>query len=602
MGKIRLLPDHVASQVAAGEVVERPASIVKELIENSRDAGATQVIVDFRAGGRRLIRVTDNGCGMDRSDALMALERHGTSKLGSIDDLVRLRTMGFRGEALPSIASVSRFELLTREAASDSGTRVCVEGGKVLEVKEDGAPVGTRVHVADLFFNVPARRKFLKGEATETAHILQVLYGFALAFPEIGMVCRKDDAEQWRLSGTPHLAQRIRDLLGREFFDRLVAIEEVERDGMRLSGFVGRPGEGRRDRQQQFLILNGRPIQSPDISMPLREALHGVIPSGTHPIGILCLEIDPAAVDCNVHPAKREVRFARSESVRSMVFDAISATFVPARPGVPAVGVNRPPAFRSDVTPELSPHPTPHVDSPASGSDARPAPSAHDAPPLRTPDEIDTRDAAVPADPEQRSAAVRPDGIPFRPVAPIGEYYYALEAEDGLVLLDVRSASERIAFEKMLRRIEAGEAPSQRLLIPVLAELPPHEHAWVIENRQELFRAGFAVEPFGGLSVKIDGVPAAAGETDAVRLLHEIANSVRSAGKLPRGQGLLNSIAQAVCRSAPARQPVSTDEARRLVLGLLECEMPYADPAGRPTLIQFSFSELERKFGRTPAS
>jgi DNA mismatch repair protein MutL len=566
MGKIRLLPDDVASQVAAGEVVERPASLVKELIENSLDAGAKRIWIDFAGGGSRAVSVRDDGCGMDREDALLCLERHATSKIREAADLTLVRSMGFRGEALPSIASVSRFRLATREALSETGTEVIVGGGKVEAVREIGIPAGTQVEVRDLFYNVPARRKFLRGEETESAHIIHGLQGIGLANPSVAFECRRDGASVASLPRAESLAVRIRDLFGGAHLSRLAEIDPFEDGGIQLSGFVARPGQGRRDRLQQFIVLNGRPIHCPAVQQALREAYLGVIERGEHPICVLHIEIDPEFVDCNVHPAKREVRLRRPEALQRAVFDAARGTFLRSRT---ALGRPSPPVRTEPV---FVPEPPQTVISL----------------PERTTVSADRKEVSPP--PTER----------FRFVGMVGDGYLVLEGEEGLVLLDTRAASERILFESLMRQIADGNAPSQRLLIPAVVDIPARERAWVIDHLDDLRVAGFFVEPFGGSTLKIEALPASAAGKEPGRLLHEVAATLRAAGKLPRGRDVREAVARSVSRLA-STEKVPHDESRagRLVGELLRCDLPYASPSGRPTMIQFSFAELERKFGRT---
>jgi DNA mismatch repair protein MutL len=592
MGKIRVLPDDVASQVAAGEVVERPASLVKELVENSLDAGAGRIVVEFSKGGTRLVSVSDDGCGMDREDALLCLERHATSKIRTGSDLATVRTMGFRGEAVPSIASVSRFRLVTREKDGSAGTEILVTGGKVEDVREIGAAPGTLIEVRDLFFNLPARRKFLRGEETESAHIVQGLYGTALANPTVAFEVRRDGRAVVTLPRADGPAVRIKDLFGQPHLDRLVEIDEMAGPGFRLRGFLARPGQGRRDRLHQFVILNGRPIVCPAVQQPLREAYAGALERGEHPLCVLFLEMDAELFDCNVHPAKREVRLQRPDTLRQTVFEAGREALQRGRPR-PAAPVTapssaaRPPAFVPPPQPELvrsaPASPLRAVSPPAAA--APPAPTAPPDPPP----------VALPPLPPVPEPADR-----FRYLGVIGDGYLLLEGDEGLVLVDPRAAAERIFFESLLRQMESGAAPSQRLLLPVVAELPVREHAWVVDHLDDLLAAGFQVENFGGSTLKIEAVPAAAGQREPERLLHDIASTLRAAGKLPRGQGLREALARSVSRlAAEEKFRGSEDRARGLMRELLRCELPYAAPSGRPTMIQFSFAELDRKFGRS---
>lgn len=575
MGKIRVLPDQVASQVAAGEVIERPASLVKELVENSLDAGASRIWIEFVRGGSRLVSVRDDGCGMDREDALLCLERHATSKIRAATDLTQVRSMGFRGEALPSIASVSHFRLLTREPSSESGTEVVVAGGKVENVREIGAPVGTQIEVRDLFFNLPARRKFLRGEETEAAHIVHGLQAIAVANPGVAFECRRDGRVVMAYPRAESLAVRIRDIFGAEHLARLAEIAPFEGDGFRLSGFLARPGQGRRDRLQQFVIMNGRPISCPAVQQPLREAYADALERGSHPLSVLCIEMDPQLVDCNVHPAKREVRLRQPEALRRAIFEAARAAIAPVReratlPPEPARQIFAPVQPQRDFALDYKPATSPQLTS-----------------------------AVTPAvEPKHAFPVEEPD--PYRVLGSIEGGYLVLEGDEGLVLMDAGAAGERILFENLMREVEAGAVSSQRLLLPAVVELPPREHAWVADHLDDLRASGFLVEPFGGGSLKIEGLPASAANREPGPLLHDIASTLRAAGRLPRGRGVREELVRSVSRlAAEEKAPVDEGRARRLIKELLRCELPYASPSGRPTMIQFSHAELARKFGRS---
>lgn len=588
MGKIRILSDEVASQVAAGEVVERPASLVKELVENSLDAGATKIGVDFSHGGTRFVSVRDDGCGMDREDALLSLERHATSKIRTGLDLAEVRTMGFRGEALPSIASVSRFRLVTRVPSSEAGVEITVSGGKVENVRDVGTPPGTQIEVRDLFFNLPARRKFLRGADTEAAHILHGMEAMALANFSVAFETRKDGRpiQTWPQAKT--LAVRIRDVFGAEHLARLAEIELAVGDGFQLSGFLAKPGQGRRDRLHQYVLLNGRPIVCPAVQQPLREAYADALPRGEHPLAVLVIEMDPELVDCNVHPAKREVRLRYPDKLRRAIFDAARQIIVGRRPIVaaPAPVVASPPvrAF-APVAPQRSlpleavPPPVPRK-------------------PVPTP-EVSTAAPDLIAAPEVPPAPAVEKVSPYRILGQIGKGYLVMEGAEGLVLLDQRAARERILFESLLRTMEKGSAPCQHLLAPIVCELPAREHSWAMDHLEEVRLAGFSIEPFGAGSMKIDGLPPGAEGIEPGHLLHEVLASLRSAGKLPPGRAIREALARSVSRIAAQGQGRNDEHREHLVRELLRCELPYASPDGRPTMIQFSFSELERKFGRT---
>src|SRR5437867_82974 len=323
MSRIRLLPETVASQVAAGEVVERPASVVKELVENSLDAGARKIDIVIRRGGISLVRVIDDGCGMDRDDALLSLERHATSKIRSAADLQAVATLGFRGEALPSIASVSRFRLTTREARTIAGTEIIVNGGKIEIVRDGGEAPGTQVEVRSLFYNLPARRKFLRSENTESRNIEHQLHLQAIGHPQIGISLIRDDRMSFQLPAAAILSDRIRDLYGAELLQRLVEVSDAASPKIRLGGYIGQAGVSRQTRTQQLVFVNGRAIESSLITAGLREGYHTALMKGQYPVTFLFLELDPAAVDVNVHPAKREVRFRDPNGVREAIVRCI---------------------------------------------------------------------------------------------------------------------------------------------------------------------------------------------------------------------------------------------------------------------------------------
>jgi DNA mismatch repair protein MutL len=565
MGRIRLLADEVASQVAAGEVVERPASVVKELVENSIDSGARRVTVEFVGGGSRLLRVGDDGCGMDREDALLSLERHATSKIRTATDLASVATMGFRGEALPSIASVSRFRLATRPHDSDAGTEIRVGGGKIESVSDSGGAPGTTIEVESLFYNLPARKKFLRGEETESAHIIHLMQSLAVAHPGVGMTLAREGRRLWQAAPTEDLGVRLRDLFGADFMARLLPVEPVEENGLRIEGFISKPGEGRPDRELQFVVLNKRVVQCPAVFQSLREAYAEALPKGRHPLAVLRISMDPLAFDCNVHPAKREVRLHRPDQLRQAVYLAAGKTLEKLRKPAPPISA-----------------PTPRREEPAPQAAAKPFKQAPqlDLPAVR---------ALEPARP----------GAEFRLMGGLGGRWILMEGADGLVLLDIRAASERIIFETMRREAAAGGTHSQRLLLPIVVEMTPKDAVWIAENLAALSRAGFLLEPFGGGSFKIEAMPACVGDRDPRETLADVCETLKATGLLGGGQPVLDALIRSVSRFAALDSfPYEESRARRLVSELLGCELPYACPQGRPTMIQWSFSELERKFGR----
>ena len=602
MGKIRVLPDVLASQVAAGEVVERPASVIKELVENSLDAGAT--LIDIRAdrGGVALMRVRDDGCGMSREDAILSLERHATSKLRSVADLGAIRTLGFRGEALPSIASVSRFTLQTREPHALAGTEVNVDGGRLLDVRDWGGAPGTLIEVRSLFANVPARRKFVRSENTESGHIEQTVRVQALAHPETGFTLVRDGRLIFQLAPRVSSRVRIEGLVGSDLAARLIECPPGERSGLRIHGWIGAAGCTRADRSLTLVFVNGRPVESPVLNYALRSGYGDQLGRGQHPLCFLFVEIDPAAVDVNVHPAKKEIRFRDGLSVQAVIAGLVQEALriataprdsFPMRAGVlpaPAPTPSIAPADSAPVRAPQKPASLEHVASsvpPVSaafiGSTARqmklPAPAA--------------------ADPHAESPA-RAGPKPYRLIGVLKESYALLEGDEGLVLMEIRAAHERVLFEDLRRQLAAGTVPAQALLIPLTVQLTPRDFALAREFADPLRRLGFGIEEFGANTVKMETLPSTLDHSDPAAFLSGLLDDLAHAGDAgARSRIDTEALAAAVCnRALPRDNSLAPEEIHALLDRLLACDMPYCDPSGRPTLIQTSFHELARKFGR----
>ena len=613
MSRIALLSEEVASQVAAGEVIERPASVVKELVENSIDARAGKIEVLIRRGGSSMIRVVDDGMGMDRDDALLCLERHATSKIRTGLDLAAISTLGFRGEALPSIASVSRFRLTTREHGALAGTDIAVNGGKIEHVREGGDAPGTQIEVRSLFYNLPARRKFLRTENTESSHVEHQLHLQAIGHPNVGFVLVNDDRVIHQLPPAANLVERIRDLRGSALAAELLEVPDEEIGGIRLRGFIGKPGVSRSSRAQQLVFINGRAVENPTINFALREGYHTALMKGQYPVTFLFLDMDPAAVDVNVHPAKREVRFRDPGDVRELVVERIrhaieggrshwSAAFrvpereLPVETSAAAeaeegnanselgLALSQDPNLQPESMPPLIPvHEQVTLRQDWAALPIQPVP-----------------EAAVPSAPvPPRSVASRPDAE-FRIIGVLGRLYIIMENSDGLVLVDQHAAHERILFEELRRRMETQGVPAQRLLMPVTMQLAPRDSDWVAQNIETLQKMGIGIESFGPGTWKIDSLPQFLKGSDPAPLFREIIDELRQASgtssRLRLGEDV---IATTVCRHAvKARDVLREPEMVRLIQDLLRCEMPYCCPHGRPTMIQISYSELERKFGR----
>jgi DNA mismatch repair protein MutL len=593
MSRIRLLPEILASQVAAGEVVERPASVVKELVENSIDAGARKIEVNIRRGGISLIRVVDDGCGMDRDDALLSLERHATSKIRTSADLAAIATLGFRGEALPSIASVSRFRLSTREPTAVAGTEIIVAGGRIETVRDAGEAPGTQVEVRSIFYNLPARRKFLRSENTESRNLEHQLHLQAIGHPEIAFAFVRDDRIVFQLPPAT-LLERIRDLHGKELVERLLPVEEIAGAArIRIHGLIGQAGVSRQSRGQQLIFVNGRAIESPVLTAALREGYHTALMKGQFPVTFLFLALDPTTVDVNVHPAKREVRFRDPSAVREAVVEAIRRTLESGRrdwqqqfqkPPAPALGFPE----ESILPPSSAPQPTfrPPFPEPSFPSVI---PSDVEAP----------RPMSVPL-PSQEAIDITSPGHQFQIIGILNKLYVLMENENGLVLVDQHAAHERILFEELRRRMEEQGVLSQRLLLAQTFELAPRDAEWIERNAATLQKMGIGIESFGPNAFKIDSLPTFLDVSDPVDFMRKVIDGLKSAsnGSSPLRLGE-DMIAKTVCRHAvKANDPLRYLEVEKLITDLLECDLPYCCPHGRPTMIQISHTELEKKFGR----
>jgi DNA mismatch repair protein MutL len=584
MPKIRVLSDILASQVAAGEVVERPASVVKELVENSLDAGAREIRVDMDQGGAALIRVSDDGCGMSREDALLSLERHATSKLRVAGDLVAIRTLGFRGEAVPSIASVSRFRMVTREAAAVAGTEILVEGGKIRDVRDAGCAPGTVIEAKALFFNMPARRKFLRAESTEAAHVEHQLRLHALAAPHVRFRLRRDDREVFDLPPAPQALERVRQLLGPELARELIALPLTHGNGIAVEGFVLPATHARKGRRHQCVFLNGRPVEDAVISRALAEGFRGAMADGLHPAAWLWIDLEPMLVDVNVHPAKREVRFHRPVDVRDAILESVllglrpSAPVLPQRPAVsvvpavPAVamaaGVVRPPVATGLRAPQAM------------------LPEWQSAPAL----------AATPALPEITTSQ-QGGGVPdFRILGMLHQRFAVMESADGLVLFDPKAARERIVYENLLRQRD-GTVASQGLLVPVLLEMDPRDLDLLLRERLSLADAGIEVESFGGNTVQIRALPACLGIEDPRLFLGGLLDELLHDPVPGASRFTFERLARVLAKRAAVLVEPRLAEVRPLLAELFACELPYCTADGRPTLTEFSLRELERRLG-----
>lgn len=616
---VQMLPDHVINKIAAGEVIERPASVMKELMENALDAGATRIDVEVVRGGMQLLAISDNGSGMDRDNALLAIERHATSKIRTAEEVEAVATLGFRGEALAAISAVSRFTLITRPHDEISGTEIRIAGGRMQDVADAGCPPGTRFEIRNLFFNVPARRKFLRTESTELAQIRQLFAVYALAHPETGLSLVSDGRELYNLAGGGSLADRIAELYNPGFFSHLRELSFEDGD-VRIAGFAGLPQTGKKDRSDQYVFINGRPASAPVIFHAINEAYHSVLARGRHPSVFLFIKTAPDAVDVNVHPAKKEVRFRRPAAVRDCVIAAIEKALSLDAPAEE----KREPTFKFDA-PKVAPPPRIEKQHELDIGDQRSAVRGQrtEIRDQRTEDggqrtedrDLRTEDRGQRSNVRSQQAEPREapasdlrspttSSSPWtwcRVLGQAGGSYAVLETEDGIVLMDPQAAHERVLFEKFVHDITSETPAQQRLLSPETIELMPADAEALRRQIPALEEMGFGVSDFGQDTFMVDALPVHLQDGSPVVILSSIAHALDRGGASARAtrEALRDTVAQAACRaSVNARDSLSIQELEKLVDDLAKTEMPYTCPHGRPTLIFQSFAELNRKFGR----
>ncbi len=569
MARIKLLPEEVINKIAAGEVVDRPASVVRELIENSLDAGATRIEVAVRGGGTREIRVIDDGCGMERDDLLLAFDRHSTSKLEKFSDLERIVSMGFRGEALPSIAGVSEVRVTTRPAEALSATRIEIRGGAIREVTEAGAPAGTEVEVKRLFFNTPARRKFLKTPRTETARITEEVISHGLANPAVAFSFQLDGEKVFTLPAVAGLRERIADLWGEEAAGKLIPVRGTEA-GARLAGWVVDPDAAGLFRKGLTLVVNRRPIRDRMLAGAVREGYGHRLAGGGVPAGVIAIEVGAGEVDVNIHPAKREVRFSRPDLIRRLTVRAVEE------------GLNRrggEPFYR-----------------PAAGSTPGGVMEAAGTLPLPQ-DELELFPAGrSPGGPEGEETV--PAGRSLHAlIGQAGNRYLLVESPRGVSLIDQHAAHERVLYERFREALSSARIEIQPLLTPVNLDLTPSRAARLEKEIAGLGELGIEIEPFGNDSFIIRALPAILFDWNREELVLELITRLEE-GR-PAADPREEIIIRLACLAAvKARQRLGTVELGRLVEELLACREPDRCPHGRPTMITLSWEELEKRFGR----
>ncbi len=653
MSIIRILPEAIANKIAAGEVVERPASVAKELVENSIDAGASSVEVRVESGGKRLIRVADDGCGMTRDDALLAFERHATSKITSADDLDAIATLGFRGEALPSIAAVSRLTLETRHASEEAGTRMEFAGGKLHDVKEIARPGGTTLEVANLFYNVPARRKFLRSESTELGHIASMVTHYALAHPDKAFRLESVSNEILKVPPVASHRERIYQVMGAKQLEQLVEFGPVERELLqasaplnmdedtetnaapeappifRISGFVSRPEVHKLNRNQIYFFVSRRLIRDRLVAHALHEAYRNILPAGIFPVAMIFLDMPPGEVDVNVHPSKAEVRFRHSSFVHDLIRDTVLQALMASRPVAAFPMPRRPdtdeqyqggasyarpeasssPQGQRDWAPSAGPR-QPYAAGPARSfqlSAPRPAPApgylplAEAALALYAPPEPASCPAAF-AEPEPAAAENRPGELPsdLLPLGQVRSSFIIAANPEGLWIIDQHVAHERVLFEQHLRRRQDSTVEGQRLLIPIVADLQPEQRVIYERIAAELTANGFEVEPFGQGSVAVKAAPADIQPDDVERLVREILDGVGREARALSLDELRRSIAATVaCHAAiKVNMPLDREKMSWLLLELSKTECPMTCPHGRPIVLRYDMKEIQKAFKR----
>jgi DNA mismatch repair protein MutL len=660
MGKIHVLAERVANQIAAGEVVERPASVVKELLENALDAGSTRIRIHVEAGGKKLIQITDNGCGMVRDDAMLAFERHATSKIKDTEDLLSVATLGFRGEALPSIASVARLRLETRAEEEPAGTVIEINGGKMIRVEEAGLPPGTSITVRDLFFNTPARKKFLKAESTELSHIASLVTHYALAHPEKHFELHSATNALLVAPPVAGYRERVYQVFGQETLDQLIplaAVQPLEHVGLpqpppwrressagarareeadtedtaspfgevRLHGFVSKPEIQKLNRNSIYIFVNGRLIRDRLIQHALTDAYRNILPPTVFPVVLLFLEMPTAEVDVNVHPSKTEVRFRQQSVIHDFVRDSARAALMKARP-VPQFlsEITAQPSASSSLTPGARSDGAQHapwrdlyepaaagfslqapVVPPATGRlefegsisvEANAAVSLARAPELAVPD----HGCAPPIAQEPQTPPTLESLRTLKPLGQIRNSFILAVNEDGLWIIDQHVAHERVLFEKVLRQRAAQRVESQRLLMPLVLELTPAQQAIFSEIANELSHNGFEAEPFGARSVAVKIAPAGVDASQIEHMLNEIFEQLAREDQAINLEAVRTRIAASIACHAAIRvnMPLEQNKMEWLLAELAKTQHPMTCPHGRPVVLRYSMVDIQKAFKR----
>lgn len=613
MSKIKVLPVHLVNKIAAGECIERPASVVKELVENSIDAGASRIDVYLEQGGCKLIRVTDNGGGIDPEDLPLAVTPHATSKLRDENDLYAIGTMGFRGEALTSIASVAILKIASVMPGRDSGGEIEVNGGQVGPVKPFAGAPGTTIEIQNLFFNTPARRKFLKSPPTELGHSQEAVIRLALAYPRIAFNLFHGNRRLLQLAAAESPRTRIGDIFGPEIADGLIQVFHQTKDTT-FSAYISRPDQAKATADRQYFFVNRRAIRDRYIAHALREAYRGLMPPDRQPVGFLFLELDPSIVDVNVHPTKSEVRFADSGLIHSLVLGAIRERFLSTdltagltmtetRPPVPAEPDAAPSPHQDKIKEALN-------DFLKSASRAEQSRMSFAPPPARnvpapTPAPSPRPEAPAPARPESESAAAAvPETTPLPGPAPrvlqIHNSYLVVETADGMMIVDQHALHERVLYQQLRSRLNAGPIPRQKLLVPETVKLSSEQMEQIEQIRPSLLQAGIEIEPFGPQTAAIHSLPTVITQINAAEFIEELFARIGRSSEVQADQVLEDVLQSLACKAAiKAGDPLKPEEIQALLESRNQVDMASACPHGRPTALQMSLADLQKQFKRT---
>jgi DNA mismatch repair protein MutL len=610
MSKIRVLADQVANQIAAGEVVERPASVAKELVENSIDAGATRITIEIEAGGRRLLKVSDDGEGMVRDDAILAFERHATSKIRATEDLAAIGTLGFRGEALASIASVARIELTTCVEDAKAATRVTIDGGRMRDVKDAAHPRGTTTSVRDLFFNIPARRKFLRSEATETYHLTNLVTHYALAHPEIAFTFVNNGREMVRATPAKDLRERAYQIFGAEFLENLLEVNSGDAQVARVSGYVSAPRDRRTSRDSQYLFVNRRFVRDRMIGRSLSEGYRSILPHGVYPAALLFIETPLEEVDVNVHPAKTEVRFRRQDAVADAVREAVRAALASAN--YVQQPEPEPVSFATTAVSSIIPQPRIEFTPPPLPSPPMPAPVPIEPSGDEIARDVDVmiqsalsaKSAALPplnsAEKFTREVTAESFSTNIRPLGQLDESFIIATDDEGLLLIDQHVAHERILFDKYRALEGERRSESQQLLVPETFDLTPAQAAVFDDLVPELENYGFELMRLSGRTVAIKATPADLPGGEARNMLAELLDTVDAENKSTARETLRDEIAASLaCHAAiKVNMPLAPEKMRWLIDRLLQTSSPTTCPHGRPVILRLKRKDILKGFHR----